>query len=363
MELKLVKDGAILKGYRAGVYVGGFDFRTNTWEIVKRGSGNRANMPMGFNSALSRTIDTSSQLYQCAYMLVQIWDRAQDSWQYDEEQLNSAYSFLEKLASLGLYPSSLYEVTHLNAYDEYKEVELKKDFVQFLKDSADGRFSFELWNKYKNSVHYSSLYVEFGNEIVDFARGFTDEIEQLQSVEMLKKLCRLIKRENVYEMMKNCWSAMREGLKAYVTVHPDEVLPSRNLLLELCTAQKVYRENKNKYLESSLRAKNDLPALYYETDEWFARPLLTPAEFHDEAEQQGNCVERLYMEKVARGETHVVQIRRKSNPNKSWLTVEVTNSGCIQQFLLAYNVRVKEYMEEDRVKQEYKHHLGMTWSV
>jgi hypothetical protein len=362
MELKLVKDGAILKGYREGVYVGGFDFRTNNWEIVKRGSGKRANMPIGFNTAMCRTRDTSEQLYQCAYALVQVWDGSQDSWRYDKEQLDLAYSFLEKLASLGLCPSSLYELMHLNLNDDYKEVELKKDFVQFLKDSSRGRFSFEMWDRYKRNMHYSALYTEFGNEIVDFARDCTEGIEALQSIEMLKKLCRLIKRENVCEMMKNCWAAMKEGLKVYAMIHPDEVLPSRNLLLELCTAQKVYRENKDKYLETSLRANNDLPALYYETDEWFVRPLLTPAEFHNEAEQQGNCVERLYMEKVVRGETHVVQIRKKNNPSKSWLTVEVTNNGYIQQFLLAYNVSVRVGTEEDKVKQEYKKHLGMTWS-
>ena len=358
MELKLVKDGAILKGYRYGTYVGGFDFRTNTWEIVKRGSGKRANMPMGFNSALGRTIDTSSQLYQCAYMLVQIWD---NPWQYSKERLDLMFSFLEKLASLDLCPYNLYDIRRLTA-DDYKEIEFKKGFVQFLKDYYGNCFYFSAWEEYKGRMNYSSLYAEFGDKIVNFARDCASGITQLHSVEMLKKLCRLIKRENVYEMMENYWTAIREGLRVYVTVHPDEVLPSRNLLLELCTAQKVYRENKNKYLETSIKANNDISALYYETDEWFARPLLTPAEFHDEAEQQGNCVERLYMEKVARGETHVVQIRSKSNANKSWLTVEVTNDGYIQQFLLAYNYGIGPDTVESRIKQEYKEHLKKVWS-
>lgn len=359
MEMKLVKDGAILKGYYAGMYVGGFDFRTNTWEVVRKGSGKRANMPYGFNTNMSASRDTDKNLYECAYMLIQLWDDVNSyEWRYDEEQVSYSYAFLERLASLGLYPSSFWELTHMI---DRKDVELKKDFVQYLREVGNGHFSIALWERYKKESELKDLIVEFGSSLVDYVEDCVQGIEELNCKKVIKKLCQIYKREHVYELMENNYTAIKNGLREYVELHPEELVPSRNFLLELATARKVYKDNKERFLEKHLREYNNLDCLYYETDEWFARPLITPAMFHDEAERQGNCVERLYMDRVAKGDTHVVQIRSKRNPNASWITVEVMNTGKVFQFLLRFNRRIENGSVEEKIKTEYSEYLAKKW--
>jgi len=85
-------------------------------------------------------------------------------------------------------------------------------------------------------------------------------------------------------------------------------------------------------------------------------PLLTAAQFHEEAEAQSNCVERLYMERVAAGSTHVVVIRKKSAPEQSLITCEISNDWRIVQYLARYN-RLPDRPEEvfaDEIKSYLK---------
>lgn len=100
---------------------------------------------------------------------------------------------------------------------------------------------------------------------------------------------------------------------------------------------------KKNHYEDMIKKFNDLPVLYYENDIYIVRPpLLTRDDFHREAEAQGNCVERLYMNKVARGSTHVVTVRYKDTPNESLITCEIDNVGNIKQYLARFNNRPNE---------------------
>lgn len=114
---------------------------------------------------------------------------------------------------------------------------------------------------------------------------------------------------------------------------------------------------KNDMLSPAIKKYNDLPQLYYEDDEYFVRPLISAQEFHDEATQQNNCVERLYLEEVAKNKTHVVVLRRKSNPSQSFITVEV-NRECLMviQYLAKNNANPPAEVEP--FMRAYKEHLA-----
>lgn len=114
---------------------------------------------------------------------------------------------------------------------------------------------------------------------------------------------------------------------------------------------------KNDMLSPAIKKYNDLPQLYYEDDEYFVRPLISAQEFHDEATQQNNCVERLYLEDVAKNKTHVVVLRRKSNPSQSFITVEV-NRECLMviQYLAKNNANPPAEVEP--FMWAYKEHLA-----
>lgn len=114
---------------------------------------------------------------------------------------------------------------------------------------------------------------------------------------------------------------------------------------------------KNDMLSPAIKKYNDLPQLYYEDDEYFVRPLISAQEFHDEATQQNNCVERLYLEDVAKNKTHIVVLRRKSNPSQSFITVEVDGCGKrVIQYLAKNNTNPPAEVEP--FMRAYKEHLA-----
>ncbi len=355
MLMSFEKVGSLLKGYTVdGKYVGGFDFQTNSWVIKKRGSGIRRNMPLGFNTNMISA--ETSALSVGAQALVSIWDRNQARpWCYNN--INDCFAWIEKLISVGLRPDSVWEIER--PAERLEGVKLTKDFVQFCKDNYYGCFRKSIWDKWKRDNNYKDLIENYGSDFFNYCYSISESVKGLSTRKNLEKLCRVIQRENVHYLTART-DYIVDGLRDYFMLHPEEAIPSRNFLLELSTARRVCKDNENKMLEKRLKLYNDLPCLYYETDEWFARPLITPVMFHDEAEQQNNCVERMYMSKVANGETNVVQIRRKNAPNKSWITVEV-HFGTVRQFLKRFNENVKDGSFEAKVRDVYIQHLKASW--
>lgn len=84
-------------------------------------------------------------------------------------------------------------------------------------------------------------------------------------------------------------------------------------------------------------------------------------QFSDEARQQSNCIEYMYLPRVNEGRTHVVFIRKDDAPDKSYISCEVTNEGYIRQFYLSHNRMVT--LEEDiEFQQLYQNHLYAHWN-
>ena len=135
-----------------------------------------------------------------------------------------------------------------------------------------------------------------------------------------------------FEFIENYY---KKSMELYGTANVE-----RNMLVKYCEILGAYETYQNKRSAELIRQNNDKPELYFETDEFFIEPLLTPEAFHYEAEHQHNCVERLYMSKVVNGQTYIVTVRRKSAPAQTLITCEVTKQGLIKQFLLRNNQRV-----------------------
>ena len=81
----------------------------------------------------------------------------------------------------------------------------------------------------------------------------------------------------------------------------------------------------------------------------------TAEEFLNEADQQGNCVYRIYKDRVANGLTNIVFIRHKDDLKKSVVTCEV-NNGVIWQYLAKHNNSVNNQELLD-FKEKYQEHL------
>ena len=88
----------------------------------------------------------------------------------------------------------------------------------------------------------------------------------------------------------------------------------------------------------------------------------TSEEFINEGESQSNCVARIYLPKVLRGETNVVFVRKKNALDISYITCEVYG-GKIYQFLLRYNQRISDNSPEKDFYNAYAKHLAQNWGV
>lgn len=85
----------------------------------------------------------------------------------------------------------------------------------------------------------------------------------------------------------------------------------------------------------------------------------TCQQFHEEAEMQSNCVERMYLERVVEGTTNIVFIRKKDDMEHSYITCEV-KKGDIWQYLTRFNNTPREE-EAQAFYEAFEAHLKEYW--
>jgi hypothetical protein len=123
--------------------------------------------------------------------------------------------------------------------------------------------------------------------------------------------------------------------------------------LRMADAVGVNLSDKAKKFPSSLKKEHDITAFAYravqvemeakafaaqaevnskyefEADDMIVIVPKTPQEVIEEANAQNNCL-RSYVERVKRGDTVVAFVRRKSEPEKTFLSAEILNGELIQ---------------------------------
>lgn len=240
----------------------------------------------------------------------------------------------ERLASLELYTNE-----HDILVDtDYEFPQLKKDFVAFIKERFNGCLTADAQRLYAVS-HELPEYSMLNDDI----RSYTDRIilqDRITNIPMdwvIKALFRLQLEDVAYVHNICYWVDMLTDYYRQCTAMLQTPVITKNFFTTICHTAHLYENHKMEHMNEMLRIHNDIPELYYENDIYIVRPLLTKEDFHTEAEAQQNCVERLYMERVANGMTHVVVIRKKNNPDKSLVTCEISNDMRIIQYCAQYN--------------------------
>ena len=82
----------------------------------------------------------------------------------------------------------------------------------------------------------------------------------------------------------------------------------------------------------------------------------TAQEFVDEANNQGNCIERSYLDGVIRGDYIIVFIRDKKDLTKSYISCEIGKNGYIYQYLAKHNTHPTEN-KAIQFRKEYQTYL------
>ena len=279
------------------------------------------------------------------------WYRANLSNNYT----NVMGAHFEQLLSLGLFPSgtnSLYEKPNLN-----------KKIVEYLKEKNHGYYDVNKVTCYLTLIQHE----QYINALPDWAQEvFSNLLRNNFPIDYIKTALNRVINEHVDAFIKDTFyvsGKIFDMLKDYYDISMklfNKVEIEKNFLTKYAILKYLAEEYKNKHYNDELAKNNDKPWLYYENETFIVKPILTKEDFHIEGEAQRNCVERMYMEKVYKGQTHVVTVRRKSDPNMSYITCEVSEDGSIWQYLARCNETPKE-QDARNFKTEYTQHLNKNY--
>lgn len=312
---------------------GKYDSNTGTYYGVKGAP--IKTMPSAFKDTIYANIFTSHQ-----WIITHTTD----------ETLRLALSRWEQLASLGLYTDNHNILVDRN----YNFPALKKDLVKYIKDNNDCCYDIFTQKMYDTQKAYPELNLLNNNfmgvlrNIIFGTMNYTFPLGWCISAMLRLQL------EDAYYL--NTIYGLVEHLSNYYnhcTAMGQEPVITKNLMVTIAHTEHLYENYKAEKMNDWLKKYNDIPQLYYENDTYIVRPLLSRDDFHAEAEAQSNCVERLYMEKVANGRTHVVTVRKKNTPDVSLITCEISNDMRIIQYYAKYN------NTPNRAEAQFKQELAL----
>lgn len=244
---------------------------------------------------------------------------------------------LEQMISVGIYPNT--------PSDLDSTVTLNKDLVKWIINNHRGMYHTGAVNRYIALMQYCPQLPE---NLPDWVSNTLTELidENIPSSFFIPALRRAINehwdilfKDYLYNVSGTIAKIISDYYNYSMTMW-GQVNSEPNMLTHICKIRTLYKEYLDIHYNEVLAKNNDKPWLYLENELFKAYPLLTRDQFHAEAEAQHNCVESMYMERVKDGSTHVVVIRKKTDPNTSYITCEVNNQGEIIQYLFAFNRRV-----------------------
>lgn len=306
--------------------LGGFDFQyCNFYGSLKKPV---ANKPKFFAGEPKNEMDTATLIWRSA---------CNNAYDANNGVINplaeECVSFIERCAAVGILaecccPSPAFQKI-------FPKIKLDKTFV-------------DTWNKTmgegvelnQNSYAYF-LHLQAAEElrasyppvvsviIVEIKTRFPEFTKKT-----LDALARIIQKHHLY-FISNSTEKLISWVKMKLEMN-EPLSCDQSFFLDYNTTEKRYNAYLNEKTDRDIHANNDLPYLYYKDSDWIVEPLLSAEDFHREAQQQHNCVERIYMEQVQKGCTHVVSVRQTSRPDRSFITCEVKN-GKIEQWLMANN--------------------------
>lgn len=271
-------------------------------------------------------------------------------------------SLYDRLDSIGYYNSSMYH------YDK-KEIEfLHNNFKKFAKAYKNNNELTirEFIAKYQEELFYQELKIKvddyYTEEILRLVYNMYRNTINPKDISTYRLIAYYLSR-GVYMFFND--NQMCSYSRNYIGFFNDyfemcEAIgyePTKDdFFKQYLMVKKVYLANKKKYDNEKIQKQYEKHSNIwdFETDELFIYVPTCSDDFKDEGEQQSNCVYTMYLEKVLRGDTNVIFIRKKDNPKKSYITCEVTNDGYINQYYYAHNCYVPR---EDKAENDFR--LGL----
>ena len=225
-------------------------------------------------------------------------------------------------------------------------IKINDDLVRFYSKNTDAHYiAFSLdyislnyedilsiWRSYKynyrgdDKSYFNMLVNDFGYN----AKDLYLYLDRLKTFEALEKLDKII--EELYDyanMMRQISPKYDRYPRHFLTSH---AIASRNY-------QRLRKEFPEELFKKRITKEYEISVGDYQ----FIYPKSTQ-DIKDESVQQTNCVSS-YIDSVIDGQCHILFLRKKSNPEKSLVTIEVVDGKVVQ----AYRRFNDPITEEDRV--------------
>lgn len=346
--MKLVKERNFINAYEGGEKLGGWNITTG--EFIGKSGKVVKTVPACF------TYNRLKRFYQdllsgAIYMYREFFT---NPYSFRGDYTSARANRLEQMLSVGIYPADEHALD--------STVPLTKDLVDWIKKECENVFLNHRVNQYLTIREFLPQLPENAPKWVEDVIGKLAQ-EKIPATFIIPAIRRAIS-EGVDYIVRPCDNYRKTSMIATALIDYykysmemwEEVEIKPNIMSNAYKIRKLYEEYKDAHFDEKLKFHNNKPWLYFENDIFIAKPLLSKKEFHDEAEAQNNCVEHIYASAVFDGTTHVVTVRYKTNPEKSYITCEVTNEGCINQYLVYNNGHVSN-RDALAFKEQYAKHL------
>lgn len=282
------------------------------------------------------------------------------SWRYD----TSYYSPIRSFNCIKYYPLRLKEILKSDKRFKYSEIwELAKhtefDVIYLLENYSD-IIELLIKNKLYNlalvpkSLNNKNYYLKTIRLNLKFIQKYNLDLDELIILHKLNKpnikLIRKIEKLNNY----NALFEYVDFEKAFKLTDLDEqncneyydyLDMARKMKLDINNKQILYPENiknvhdklltefklkKNKLLSTKIKKiSKKLENTKFTNNPYIIYPVTSYEELVEEGNNQHNCV-RTYADRIVNGTCLIYLMRKKDNPNKSLVTVEVRNKKVVQ---------------------------------
>lgn len=338
-------------------------FDINQGVVLGLGGSPLKNTPVGFNKML----DICATAHPTVQALVQMHRYSGRPYTKMVEYAKTL-AIIDRIVSIGASPFTLRGDLYKTFFYEFVNDYFQR-FVKFIQENPDNTledfycdYSLVLFkNEYQKYDADEHLNDNFYQELCSRVYHNSNWNErQIQAIVYFSS-------RGLYEYYEESVSTVLSSCRNYFyfcdTLNRSYYSKSeKDYFRNYVNVRREYYMQKKELDEKSLRENQGRVAekLFFENDYFTIIIPMTSEEFKAEGNNQKNCVYSLYLSRVVSGLTNVVFIRKKSNPNKSWITCEVKD-GNICQFLGKHNSNFDYDSIETAFYREYREHLKKVW--
>ena len=227
-----------------------------------------------------------------------------------------------------------------------------------------------VWDVYRRMVKGGRLNQDTIRQALD--HGYRErELEIISSILAARhndrpvftwtSLMNYLGRIEMYEALEGRYALehLRDYLGCCRTLDMEPRIDSDSLLREHNVAARLCRQRRDEIVARELaemkeRVKDMIPRLEYHENTYFIRPIFDYDALMDEATQQHNCL-ACYADRIARGDTYILQMRETAHPEKSLISIELSpDMRTIRQKYLAHNQAIHNKSQSEFIERWFK---------